>query len=243
MARKSARKRVKKEEVEAFGLQEAHKLNINKVNFTKRQREFLDIAFDKKTKIMFVTGPSGSSKSFLSVYAALCLYSENNDLDIHYVRTIAESGEKSLGHLPGEINEKFNPFMVPLEDKLHELLDSSDIKKLFNDNVISASPVNYLRGATWHNKIVIIDESQNFCLKELITAITRIGQGTKIFVCGDLMQSDINGKSGFADIVNIFDGIDSKRNGIESFAFKKEDIMRSEILKFIVEKLENYRRN
>ena len=159
--------------------------------------------------------------------------------DVFYVRTIAESGEKNLGSLPGDVNEKFHPFMMPLQDKLEELLEKEQIKMLIDENIIQCAPINYLRGASWANKLIIADESQNFTRKELVTLITRIGENSKYFICGDPMQSDINGKTGFAPIMEIFDNKESREKGIYTFKFTDEDIVRSEILKFIVNKLEN----
>jgi phosphate starvation-inducible PhoH-like protein len=216
-----------------------YKLFLNNFELTAKQKEFLKIAFDEDTKIIFVSGPAGSSKTFISIYAALQLFNMNMERDIFYVRTIAESGEKNLGSLPGDVNEKFHPFMMPLMDKLTELMRPDQIKLMLEENIIQCAPINYLRGASWANKLVIADESQNFTKKELITLITRIGENSKYFICGDTMQSDINGKTGFEPLLNIFDDEEAKEHGIHTFRFSKEDIVRSEILKFIVDRLEN----
>lgn len=142
------------------------------------------------------------------------------------------------------IQEKVNPFLMPLEEKLHELLkDKNQINYLFENFVIEPMPINFLRGASWRSKIVLAEESQNFSFKELTTLMTRIGENCKIFLCGDPMQSDINGKSGFADMLSLFEGYDSEKQGIHVFKFFEEDIMRSEILKFIVKKIENRPKN
>ena len=127
---------------------------------------------------------------------------------------------------------------MPLEEKLREIIQENRIRMLFEEGIVSCAPINYLRGASWKNKIVLADEAQNFTKKELITLITRIGEDTKYFICGDLMQSDINGKSGLNEIAKIFDDEESKKNGIHVFTFDKKDILRSEILKFIISKLE-----
>lgn len=215
------------------------KLLFEKFNLTKKQKDFLKLAFDEDTKIVFLLGPAGSSKTFIATYAALQLFSMNNEYDIFYVRTIAESAERSLGSLPGDVEEKFDPFMMPLREKLQEILKMQSVKTLFNEEVISCAPINYLRGASWKNKLLICDEAQNFTRKELVTLITRIGDNCKYFICGDLMQSDINGKSGLAPISSIFADSESAKNGIHVFEFGKEDILRSEILKFIISRLEN----
>jgi phosphate starvation-inducible PhoH-like protein len=233
------RKKVEQEsEGTVLEFQNKYKLVLNKFELSKKQKEFLKVAFDKNTKMIFVLGPAGSSKTFIATYAALQLFNMDNLYDIFYVRTIAESAERSLGHLPGDMNEKFNPFAMPLEEKLKELIKEDRIKMLFDEGIVSCAPINYLRGASWRDKIVLADEAQNFTKKELITLITRIGENAKYFICGDLMQSDINGKSGLNEIAKNFDDEESKKNGIHVFNFNKEDILRSEILKFIISKLE-----
>ena len=194
---------------------------------------------------MFISGPAGSTKTYIAVMSALRHLQKDNDLELLYVRTAIESADKGLGALPGTIEEKFNPYMAPLEDKLDELLPSSStIKKdLMHSGRIQAMPINFLRGANWTNKIVVADESQNFTFKELVTMITRIGENSKLFICGDSMQSDINGKSGFTPMVNIFNDDESREKGIHTFWFNEEDILRSEILKYIIHKLKQDHKN
>lgn len=150
-----------------------------------------------------------------------------------------ESADKGLGALPGTLEEKFNPYMAPLEDKLTELLPKTSTVKsdLLDSGRIQAMPINFLRGANWIDKIVVADESQNFTFKELTTLITRIGENSKLFICGDIMQSDINGRSGFKDMINLFKDSESKSKGIHYFQFNEDDIFRSEILKYIIKKL------
>ena len=215
------------------------KIKLKKLDFSEKQQELLKIMFDRGTKIVFISGPAGTSKTFMAIYAALQLFNMNNNYNISYVRTIIESADRGMGALPGNIDEKFCPFMMPLNDKLFELMSASDAKALNEQGVISAMPINYLRGASLNDQIVIADESQNFSVKELITLITRIGENTKMFICGDAMQSDINGKSGFNKIKDLFNDASSQKQGIHNFEFDHKDIKRSEILKYIVKKLEN----
>tara|TARA_R110000824_G_scaffold378149_2_gene569618 strand:+ start:1561 stop:2268 length:708 start_codon:yes stop_codon:yes gene_type:complete len=213
---------------------------VNNLRLTARQKEFLALALSHKTQIMFISGPAGSTKTYMAVYAALRHLSSGDDLDMLYVRTIIESGDKGLGALPGNIEEKINPYMAPLEDKLMEMLPQSttDRKELIETGRIQAMPINYLRGANWRDKVVVADEAQNFTFKELVTLITRLGQGSKLFISGDFMQSDINGRSGFKRMCNLFSDESSMRKGIEFFQFTTEDIMRSPLQKYIIQKLE-----
>jgi phosphate starvation-inducible protein PhoH and related proteins len=223
---------------ESLPLDNFMKLIFKKFKLTDRQKEFLSIAFDPNTKVVFLSGPSGSSKTFCSVYAALHLFNMDQEKEIIYVRTTAESGERSLGFLPGSSDEKLNPFTIPLLDKLEEIVGRDSAKELIVKRIATASPINFLRGVSWNNKLVILDESQNATYKELVTFLTRIGKETKYFLCGDLMQSDINGKSGLKKVIDTFDTKEAQENGIHVFNFTKDDIMRSEILKFIVNELE-----
>ena len=215
------------------------KIVVHCEKLDEKQLLFLSKSLHDKTKILFINGPAGSSKTYMAVYSALRLLSGNDDLDLLYVRTVIESADKGLGALPGDLQEKFNPYMAPLNDKLEEMLpkNTTDKQYLLSEGRISALPINFIRGASWKDKIVIADEAQNFTFKELTTLITRIGDGTKIFICGDSMQSDINGKSGFSEMCKLFSDYKSKQKGIEYFEFTEEDIKRSKLLKFIISKL------
>ena len=218
------------------------KITVHCKKLDEKQLAFLSKALDKKTKIMFVNGPAGSAKTYMAVYSALRLLSTYDEMDLLYVRTIIESAAKGLGALPGDLEEKFNPYMSPLLDKLDEMLpNTTTLKKdLLDKGRVTAMPINFLRGASWTDKIIVADEAQNFTFGELVTLITRLGENSKLFICGDDMQSDIQ-KSGFMDMVNVFDDTYSKRKGIECFRFTEEDIKRSHLLKFIVTKLNEYK--
>ena len=214
-------------------------IKLKKIALTEKQKQLLQIIFDNDSKIIFISGPAGTSKTYVAIYGALQLYNMNNERGITYVRTIAESGEKSLGALPGEMAEKINPYMMPMNEKLDELLIPGQASTVKEKEIVKGMPINYLRGASWRDEIVIADESQNFTFKELTTLMTRLGEGSKLIICGDPMQSDINGKSGFADMYSIFNDQESQARGIHTFHFGAEDILRSKILKFVIQKIQN----
>jgi phosphate starvation-inducible PhoH-like protein len=214
-------------------------IKLKKINLTEKQNQLLKIIFDSESKIIFISGPAGTSKTYVAIYGALQLYNMKNERGITYVRTIAESDEKSLGALPGEMAEKINPYMMPMNEKLDELLIPGQASIVKEKDIVKGMPVNYLRGASWRDEIVIADESQNFTFKELTTLMTRLGEGSKLIICGDPMQSDINGKSGFADMYRLFNDEESKAQGVHTFHFGAEDIMRSEILKFVITKIQS----
>lgn len=215
------------------------KITVKSIGLTEKQKSLVRLGLDDNNKVIFITGPAGSTKTFMAVYCALKKLKQNDELDLMYVRTVIESADKGLGALPGDIDEKFNPYMAPLDDKLRELLPSATgiRQELINSKRAQAMPVNFLRGASWNNKIVIADEAQNFTYKELTTLMTRLGQSSQLFICGDYMQSDINGKSGFKDMFDLFDDQQSQERGIHCFQFGIEDIKRSEILKYIIKKI------
>jgi|TARA_Y100001937_G_scaffold26951_1_gene38622 phosphate starvation-inducible PhoH-like protein len=221
-----------------------HSIKFKQRNFkfTTRQRRFLSTLLDPEVKIFFVSGPAGSSKTYMSLYGCLRLMAEDTEKELLYVRSIAESADKGLGSLPGDMAEKFNPFLMPLYDKLEEIVFEGDTAFLKQKGRISAVPINFLRGANWSNKLIVADEAQNFTFKELTTLVTRLGEDSKLIICGDFMQSDINGKTGFGEMFDLFSDEKSEKNGIHSFKFTRADIVRSKILKFIISKLETHKK-
>ena len=217
-------------------------LSVRELNWTEKQKAFIELTTDKKTRVMFLSGPAGTSKTVLAVRSALQLMNLKKASEIIYVRSVVESASLSLGSLPGEAQDKFRPFAMPLLDKLEELLPAGDIKKLLTTERIKPIPVNYLRGASYNANVVIVDEAQNFTLPELITVITRIGKFSKFIILGDPMQTDLKNKdsSGFKPLFDVFNDTESQEQGIYCVEFGQEDIMRSELLKFIVNRIDKY---
>ena len=215
------------------------KITLKTKGLSEKQKQLVRLAIDDNNKIVFISGPAGSTKTYVAVYSALKQLKANDELDLLYVRTAIESAEKGLGALPGNIDEKFNPYMAPLDDKLRELLPATTgvVDDLIKKKRVQAMPINYLRGANWTNKVVVADEAQNFTSKELTTLITRLGENSQLFICGDYMQSDINGKSGFKDMFDLFNDQESQEQGIQCFSFGLSDIKRSKILSYIIKKL------
>ena len=211
----------------------------NRQILTYKQKLFMELALDKDVKMMFVSGPAGTSKTFLSVLASLTLLNERRVSDILYIRSAVESSDSKLGYLPGESSEKMAPYLQPLLDKLSELLPKSNIDYLEKEGRINSIPVGFLRGLNWNAKAIIADEAQNMTHKEILTLITRLGEFSKIFVLGDVDQTDIGAKSGFKKMLDTFSDEESKMNGIYSFSFNEDDIVRSQLVKFIIKKIKN----
>lgn len=216
-----------------------NEVQIKTVELTEKQKQLLEILTNKNTKLVFIGGPAGTSKTYTSILAGLQLINSRRVSEMIYIRTAVESSDSKLGFLPGEMDDKMSPYIQPLVDKLEELLTKSDIEKLKKEERIHGAPVNFLRGLNWNAKCIVADEAQNMTKKELITLITRVGEFSKLFVCGDPYQSDINGKSGLVPIMNLFDDEESRQNGIFTFKFDEDDVVRSGLVKFILKKLKN----
>lgn len=218
------------------------KLNIRPFPWTEKQKQLIELILDKETKMVFISGPAGVSKTMLAVYCGLRLLNEKKQGEIFYVRSAIESGSKSLGAVPGLYEEKLDLYLHPLKEKLNELLPQSEINGLMKEQKIKGEAINYMRGRQIESYL-ILDESQNLTYSEIVTLITRAGKYSKFVILGDPAQSDLHGKSGFKTMFNIFNDEESKLNGIHSFEFTKEDVMRSGVVKFILGKLEDHKSN
>ena len=210
---------------------------LGHIELTEKQSKFHKIMRNPETRVVFMSGPAGTAKTFLSVYTAIYKHNQDQLLKILYLRSLAESADKGMGFLKGSMDDKFNPYIGPLEDKLSELLSDHERHQLDQRDAVDAAPINFLRGATWKNKVVIVDEAQNMTIKELTTVITRISANTTLYVCGDTMQSDIR-STGFEKFCKVFDDEESRSHGVHHLAFNKDDVMRDKIITYLVDKIE-----
>ncbi len=209
-------------------------------DLTAKQRALIELILDKRTKVVFINGPAGTTKTWLAVYCGLQLLQQRRMSHITFMRTIAESASKSLGSLPGEADEKMSPYLMPLMDKLDELLPAGEVKRLVGEKRVVGLPVNYARGASMNAQYIVLEEAQNWTVKELTTALTRIGEYSKVICIGDTGQNDINGSSGFQPLFDWFNQPSLQEQGIHCVSLTKDDILRSGILRVIVEALEQY---
>lgn len=204
-----------------------------KFHFNDHHKAFVEKAFHDDSHIIFCDGPAGSSKTYCATYVALTLLKEKKIDEVIYIRSIVESATRKLGSLPGEVDDKFKPWSIPLVEKCDELVGKQITNMLFENEYLKCIPVNFLRGSTFSNSVVIVDEAQNLEHSELVTILTRFGRNCKLFVIGDSFQSDIP-KSGFKNIMNGFNSEESQQHGIHTYHFTEDDITRSKLLKFIV---------
>jgi len=200
---------------------------------TENHKSFIDSLMDPVTRIGFVDGPAGSAKSYLAILAGLELLQQKKIDSILYIRSVIESASKSMGALPGEIDEKFSPYAAPMMEKANEIVGESSAAMLKTKGILSAIPVNFVRGLTFKNSLVVVDEAQNLTRDELVTILTRCGKGSKYAVCGDLQQSDIGAKTGFDDVFYRFEKRQNKK--FPTIKFQDRDIVRDKILREIVD--------
>lgn len=218
-----------------------YKLHINELKWTEKQKAIIDLFLDKHTKIMFLKGTAGTSKTFLSMYCGLQLLNTQKVSDLVLIRSAVESADSKLGFLPGDIAEKFGVYLTPFNDKFAELVGKQQLQKLEKDNRITICPINFARGLHFAVKFVCADECQNMTFRELTTLLTRLGEFNKVILCGDPDQSDLpKGKSGFAEMYELFNNAESMEKGIHCIELGKEDIVRSELCRFIVDNIEKH---
>jgi phosphate starvation-inducible PhoH-like protein len=211
-----------------------YELKIKELPWTEKQKAIIDLFLHKKTKLLILKGPAGTSKTILAMYMGLQLLNSKKVSDIVLVRSAVESSDSKLGYLPGDMMEKFGVYLAPFNEKFNELLEEQQIRRLEKDNRIAVCPINFARGLHFSVKFVCCDESQNLTTRELQTLFTRIGEFSKIIICGDPDQSDLPfGKSGFNTVYNAFNNAESQEHGIYCVELTEEDIVRSELCKYV----------
>jgi len=203
---------------------------------TKKQKDLMKIL--SSNKIITVTGPPGTSKTFIACYAAIHAYMTGKCQHIILSKpTEILSGTKDPGALPGSLEEKMAVYAESFFDAFDEILDKKDFKHLWNDKIIEFKPAQFLRGRTIKNSFIIIDEFQNFDIKALKSIVTRFGRNSTIVFMGDTKQNDI-GKKFVA--VDLFNEIIKPIKGCAIFKFERGDIVREQILIDIVDRFEKF---
>jgi len=187
----------------------------------------------KNNPITFGCGPAGTGKTYVcGALAAEAL--KNGDTDkIVVTRPVQEAGE-NLGFLPGELEDKFAPYFQPFKDVLEERLGKGHVSGLTKAGRIEAAPLAYMRGRSFKNCWIVLDEAQNCTPLQMKLFLTRIGENCTVIVNGDKTQKDIRGECGLVDAMHKLDHI----NGVNTIIFENEDIVRSGIVQEIVEAYE-----
>lgn len=183
----------------------------------------------KKNTLVFGVGPAGTGKTYLAVAMAVSAYKAGEVDKIILTRPAIEAGEK-LGFLPGDLQEKVDPYLRPLYDALQELFGVDNYETLIERGIIEIAPLAYMRGRTLSNAFIILDEAQNTTDEQMKMFLTRMGENSKTVVNGDLTQVDIAGGSGLKRAVEILEGIE----GISVARLTERDIVRHELVQRIV---------
>ena len=216
-------------------------LNIRELPWTDKQIEFIKLASDKNTKVIITKGVAGTSKTLLAVYCSLQKIKDKKISEIYYSRVPVEASVHGIGYIKGTSEEKMSPYTHPMVDKLNELLTEPQVKALMMDERIVGIPLGFLRGLNISNASFIMDEAQNCRVEDFLLVMTRMAKFSTLFICGDAQQSDIK-QSGFTKVFDLFNNEESKKRGIYTFEFGKDDIVRSEILSYIIEQFENIKK-
>lgn len=215
-------------------------LSIRDLPWTEKQLAFFKLAHDKKTRIVIVKGVAGTSKTLIAAHVALTKMKEKKITEIYYSRVPVESSIHGIGYIKGDSDEKMAPYVQPMTDKLHELLPEPQVKALAADRRVIGLPLGFLRGLNISNAVFVMDEAQNCRVEDFLLVMSRMANFSTLFVLGDAQQSDIR-NSGFLRVFDLFNTDKAKENGIHTFEFGKEDIVRSEVLSYIIESFESLR--
>jgi phosphate starvation-inducible PhoH-like protein len=202
---------------------------------TLNQKRYVD-AIDNHT-IVFGIGPAGTGKTYLAMAKAVNALQTKQVTRIILTRPAVEAGER-LGFLPGTLSEKIDPYLRPLYDALHDMMDPELIPKLMSSGVIEVAPLGYMRGRTLNDAFIILDEAQNTTAEQMKMFLTRLGFGSKIVVTGDITQIDLpgNNRSGLRAAVGILDGIDD----IHVSQLTRADVVRHRLVSEIVDAYARY---
>ncbi len=202
------------------------------------QKQYVDAI--RNNPIVLGIGPAGTGKTFLAVTMAITAY-KNKEVDrIVLTRPAVEAGEK-LGFLPGDLQNKVDPYLRPLYDALYEMLGIEVYQRYLEKGIIEIAPLAYMRGRTLDDSFIILDEAQNTTPEQMKMFLTRIGFGSKAVVTGDITQIDLPGekKSGLKEVINILKGI----KGIEFVFLTERDVIRHELVQKIIKAYEKHEHN
>jgi len=190
-----------------------------------------------KCDMVFGIGPAGTGKTYLAVAHAVASLMDKSVARIVLARPAVEAGEK-LGFLPGDLQDKVDPYLRPLYDALYDLLDFERVAKLLERNAIEVAPIAFMRGRTLNDAFVIIDEAQNTTTEQMKMVLTRIGFGSKVVITGDITQIDLpQGKtSGLVEAISVLSGV----KGISFVYFDEKDVVRHKLVQAVIKAYEAY---
>src|SRR6188508_1610903 len=199
------------------------------------QRRYLDAI--EQHDIVFGIGPAGTGKTYLAMAQAVSYLLQKKVMRIILARPAVEAGEK-LGFLPGDLQEKVNPYLRPLYDAVYDMLDVEKADRFLERGVIEVAPLAFMRGRTLNDAVVILDEAQNTTSEQMKMFLTRLGFGSKAVITGDITQIDLpTGRtSGLVEAMKVVGNIE----GIAFIRFDERDVVRHQLVQQIVKAYESY---
>ncbi len=204
---------------------------------TPNQRKYLEAI--ENHDMVFGLGPAGTGKTYLAVAMAVSALLAKKVARIILVRPAVEAGER-LGFLPGSLQEKVDPYMRPLYDALYDLIDPAKVDRMLETGVIEIAPLAFMRGRTLNEAFIIMDEAQNTTNEQMKMFLTRLGNGSKAIITGDLTQIDLPNpkKSGLWEALRVLDGVE----GIRFCRFEDVDVVRHHLVQRIVQAYDSHTR-
>ncbi|SPF44969.1 putative enzyme with nucleoside triphosphate hydrolase domain [Syntrophobacter sp. SbD1] len=198
-----------------------------------KQKEYIEAI--RTYDIVFGVGPAGTGKTYLAMAMAVAAMSKDAVRRIVLVRPAVEAGEK-LGFLPGDLAEKVNPYLRPLYDALHDMMDFERANNLIQRGAIEVAPLAFMRGRTLNDSFAILDEAQNTTAEQMKMFLTRLGLGSKAVITGDITQIDLpeNKPSGLVEAIGLLKEV----KGIRMVYFTKRDVVRHKLVQDIIDAYE-----
>jgi len=198
-----------------------------------KQKEYIEAI--RGYDVVFGVGPAGTGKTYLAMAMAVAAMSKDMVRRVVLVRPAVEAGEK-LGFLPGDLAEKVNPYLRPLYDALHDMMDFERANNLIQRGTIEVAPLAFMRGRTLNDSFVILDEAQNTTAEQMKMFLTRLGLGSKAVITGDITQIDLpeNKPSGLVEAIDLLQGV----QGIRMVYFTKRDVVRHRLVQDIIDAYE-----
>jgi phosphate starvation-inducible PhoH-like protein len=208
---------------------------------TLNQREY--VASLRGTTMTFAVGPAGTGKTYLSVAVALSMLLAKRVRRLILTRPAVEAGER-LGFLPGDVAEKVNPYLRPLYDALHDMLDTERVAEMIGNGVIEIAPLAFMRGRTLNDAFIILDEAQNTTPEQMKMFVTRLGFGSRAAITGDTTQIDLPNqrdgqRSGLIQALEVLKNVE----GVTILRFSKKDVIRHPLVGRIVQAYDDYQKH
>lgn len=205
--------------------------------YSPRQAQYINIL--GSNDLVFALGPAGTGKTYIAVAMAVSMFTAGKVERIILSRPAVEAGEK-LGFLPGDLKEKIDPYLRPLYDALYDMMPGEKLNRYMEDGVIEVAPLAFMRGRTFSNAFVILDEAQNTTPTQMKMFLTRMGEGSRMVVTGDLSQTDLpkDVKSGLGDAIRKLENIE----GIGSVRFADVDVVRHTLAAKIIQAYDEWDR-